>query len=116
MVQSTVDKHGRIDILINNAGITVDGFLTKMEESDWEKVISVNLSGVFKCTKAVAPIMLKQGSGVILKCIFCCRLIRKYWSNQLCCNKSWSHWTNQKLGKRIWTKGNKGQCSGTWFH
>jgi 3-oxoacyl-[acyl-carrier protein] reductase len=66
MVQSTVDKHGRIDVLINNAGITLDGFLTKMEESDWERVISVNLSGVFKCTKAVAPIMLKQGSGVIL--------------------------------------------------
>lgn len=66
MVQSVVQKHGKIDVLINNAGITLDGFLTKMEESDWEKVISVNLSGVFKCTKAVAPIMLKQGSGVIL--------------------------------------------------
>lgn len=66
MVRSTVEKHHRIDILINNAGITLDGFLTKMEESDWEKVISVNLSGVFKCTKAVAPVMLKQGSGVIL--------------------------------------------------
>ena len=66
MVQSTLDKYGRIDVLINNAGITIDGFLTKMDEEDWEKVISVNLSGVFKCTKAVAPIMLKQGSGVIL--------------------------------------------------
>jgi 3-oxoacyl-[acyl-carrier protein] reductase len=66
MVQSTVKKHGRIDVLINNAGITLDGFLTKMKETDWEKVISVNLSGVFKCTKAVAPIMLNQGSGVIL--------------------------------------------------
>ncbi|MCQ6274488.1 3-oxoacyl-ACP reductase FabG [Bacillus sp. V3B] len=66
VVQSTVDKHGRIDVLVNNAGITLDGFLTKMDESDWEKVISVNLSGVFKCTKAVAPVMLKQGSGVIL--------------------------------------------------
>lgn len=66
MVRSTVEKHSRIDILINNAGITLDGFLTKMDESDWEKVISVNLSGVFKCTKAVAPVMLKQGSGVIL--------------------------------------------------
>jgi len=66
MVQSIIQKHGKIDVLINNAGITLDGFLTKMEESDWEKVIAVNLSGVFKCTKAVAPFMLKQGSGVIL--------------------------------------------------
>lgn len=66
MVQSIVQMHGKIDILVNNAGITLDGFLTKMEESAWERVISVNLSGVFKCTKAVAPYMLKQGSGVIL--------------------------------------------------
>jgi 3-oxoacyl-[acyl-carrier protein] reductase len=66
MVESTINKYGRIDVLINNAGITIDGFLTKMEEEAWEKVISVNLSGVFKCTKAVAPQMLKQGSGVIL--------------------------------------------------
>lgn len=66
MVRSTIDKHGKIDVLINNAGITVDGFLTKMDEASWEKVIAVNLSGVFKCTKAVAPYMLNQGSGVIL--------------------------------------------------
>lgn len=66
MVQITIEKHRRIDVLINNAGITLDGFLTKMKETDWEKVIAVNLSGVFKCTKAVAPIMLNQGSGVIL--------------------------------------------------
>ena len=66
MIDSIVNKHGKIDVLINNAGITIDGFLTKMDESAWEKVISVNLSGVFRCTKAVAPIMMKQGSGVIL--------------------------------------------------
>src|SRR3954451_9154579 len=51
MVESTIDKHGKIDVLVNNAGITIDGFLTKMEEEAWEKVIAVNLSGVFKCTK-----------------------------------------------------------------
>jgi 3-oxoacyl-[acyl-carrier protein] reductase len=66
MVQSVMDKYGRIDVLINNAGITADGFLVKMKDEDWEKVVSVNLSGVFKCTRAVASIMLKQGSGVIL--------------------------------------------------
>ncbi|MGM7724199.1 3-oxoacyl-[acyl-carrier-protein] reductase [Metabacillus sp. Hm71] len=66
MVQSTIDSCGRIDILINNAGITIDGFLTKMNEGDWEKVIAVNLSGVFKFTKAVIPVMMEQGSGVII--------------------------------------------------
>lgn len=66
MVQSTIDTYGRIDILINNAGITIDGFLTKMNEADWEKVIAVNLSGVFKFTKAVIPVMMEQGSGAII--------------------------------------------------
>ena len=66
MVQSVLNMHGKIDTLVNNAGITIDGFLTKMDEDAWEKVIAVNLSGVFKCTKAVATAMLEQGSGVIL--------------------------------------------------
>lgn len=66
MVDSIVNAFQKIDILINNAGITIDGMLTKMDESSWEKVLSVNLSGVFKCTKAVVPVMLEQGSGVIL--------------------------------------------------
>lgn len=66
LVKSTIDIYGRIDILINNAGITSDGFLTKMNDEAWEKVISVNLTGVYKCTKAVVPFMLEQKSGVIL--------------------------------------------------
>lgn len=66
MIKSTLVMYGRIDILINNAGISIDGFLSKMDETAWEKVIAVNLSGVFKCTKAVIPVMLEQGSGVIL--------------------------------------------------
>lgn len=66
MVDSIIEGYQKIDILINNAGITIDGMLTKMDESSWEKVLSVNLSGVFKCTKAVVPVMLEQGSGVIL--------------------------------------------------
>ena len=66
MVKFTIDTYGRIDILVNNAGITSDGFLTKLDDKDWEKVIAVNLTGVYKCTKAVVPVMLKQKSGVIL--------------------------------------------------
>jgi 3-oxoacyl-[acyl-carrier protein] reductase len=66
MVKLTIDTYRRIDILINNAGIASDGLLTKMDEEAWEKVISVNLSGVFKCTKAVIPVMLQQKSGVVL--------------------------------------------------
>jgi 3-oxoacyl-[acyl-carrier protein] reductase len=66
MVQKALDAFGRIDILINNAGITADGFLLKLEEEAWQRVLDVNMTGVFKCTKAVIPHMMEQGSGVIL--------------------------------------------------
>lgn len=66
MVEDAVKHFGRIDILINNAGITRDSLLTKMDEAAWNTVININLTGVFTCTQAVAPIMMQQGSGSII--------------------------------------------------
>lgn len=60
------ERKGRLDVLINNAGITRDATLKKMSAEDWQKVIDVNLSGVFYCGKAAAEIMSEQESGVIL--------------------------------------------------
>jgi len=57
---------GQLDVLINNAGITRDGTLLKMEHDNFKSVIDVNLTGVFNCGKAAASIMADQGSGVIL--------------------------------------------------
>ena len=74
-VDDVVDKYGRVDVLVNNAGILRDNQLVKvkdgelvkqMPEADFDLVIAVNLKGVFNCTQAVAPYMIKQGSGVIL--------------------------------------------------
>ncbi len=59
-------KFGKINILINNAGITKDGLLMKMKESDWDAVINVNLKGTFICTQKVCRFMMKQRQGVIL--------------------------------------------------
>lgn len=59
-------KLGTIDILVNNAGITQDATLAKMTEEQWHAVISVNLTGVFLCTKAVIPGMIERRSGKII--------------------------------------------------
>lgn len=60
------DKYGKIDILINNAGITRDRTLEKMSEDEWDAVIDVNLKGVFLCTQAVAPYMKANKYGRIV--------------------------------------------------
>ncbi|MBU5676162.1 3-oxoacyl-[acyl-carrier-protein] reductase [Alkaliphilus sp. MSJ-5] len=66
MVSDVVAKWGKIDILVNNAGITADSQLTKMEEDAFDKVIAVNLKGVYNCTQIVVPVMVENGGGVIL--------------------------------------------------
>ena len=74
-VDAVVEKYGRVDILVNNAGVLRDNMLVKvkdgelvkqMPEAEFDLVIAVNLKGVFNCTQAVAPHMIKQGGGVIL--------------------------------------------------
>ncbi len=66
LVARVMAQIGRIDVLVNNAGITQDARLQKMTIEQFDKVIDVNLRGVFHCAQAVADIMVAQGSGVIL--------------------------------------------------
>ncbi len=66
MTDKILDKFNKIDILINNAGITKDNLLLRMSEEDWDKVIAVNLKGTFVCTKTVSKVMLKQRFGKIV--------------------------------------------------
>jgi 3-oxoacyl-[acyl-carrier protein] reductase len=66
MAAAAVSSFGRIDILVNNAGITRDAQLVKLAESDFDRVIAVNLKGTFNATQAVAPQMIEQGSGRII--------------------------------------------------
>ncbi|MCB0251738.1 MAG: SDR family NAD(P)-dependent oxidoreductase, partial [Anaerolineae bacterium] len=74
-IDDVAARFDRIDVLVNNAGVLRDGRLVvvkdgelvkQMPEVDWDLVIGVNLKGVFNCTQAVAPVMIKQGGGVIL--------------------------------------------------
>ena len=65
-IQEVIDLHGRLDILINNAGITIDKTVAKMTEDEWNKVIGVNLSGAFFLAQAALAHMLERGSGRIV--------------------------------------------------
>jgi 3-oxoacyl-[acyl-carrier protein] reductase len=74
-VEEVVARNGRVDVLVNNAGVTRDAQLVKMQdgklakqmsEADFDLVVGINLKGVFNCTQAVAPFMIQQGGGVIL--------------------------------------------------
>ncbi|MDJ1422467.1 MAG: beta-ketoacyl-ACP reductase [Candidatus Methanoperedens sp.] len=65
-VNEVINRFGRIDILINNAGINQDALVTKMTEKQWDSVINVDLKGAFNCIQAVVDIMINQGSGVII--------------------------------------------------
>ncbi|ALR18224.1 beta-ketoacyl-ACP reductase [Vibrio natriegens] len=66
LVESIRETYGRIDVLVNNAGVTRDALLEKMTEQDWDFVIDVNLKGVFNLTQAVAPIMMANNYGSIV--------------------------------------------------
>jgi len=65
-IDEIANEFGRIDVLVNNAGITRDNLLIRMSDEDWDKVISTNLSSAFYVTKPVAKIMMKQRSGAII--------------------------------------------------
>ncbi len=65
-VGEVIEQHGRLDILINNAGITIDKTVLKLTDEDWHRVLSVNLSGAFFLSQAALPHMIERGSGRII--------------------------------------------------
>ena len=66
MVQTAVDAYGGIDVLFNNAGVLIFGTILETEEAAWNRLMSINLNGVYLCSKAVIPQMIKRGGGSII--------------------------------------------------
>lgn len=65
-VNEIVEREGKIDVLINNAGITRDALFVRMKDADWDAVVNTNLNGVYNVTRAVVPVMVKKKKGVII--------------------------------------------------
>jgi 3-oxoacyl-[acyl-carrier protein] reductase len=66
LINAAIDRYKRVDVLINNAGITRDNLLMRMAEEDWDAVIGINLKGAFNCIKAATRTLMKQRDGVII--------------------------------------------------
>ena len=66
LVKQAIEKFGKVDVLVNNAGVTKDTLLMRMKEEDFDKVININLKGTFLMTKAVIPYMMKKRAGSII--------------------------------------------------
>jgi 3-oxoacyl-[acyl-carrier protein] reductase len=66
VVEHCLDRFGRVDVLVNNAGVTRDGYISKLAEADFDLVVGVSLKGAWLGTKAVAPLLRQQGSGSIV--------------------------------------------------
>ncbi|WP_459997255.1 SDR family NAD(P)-dependent oxidoreductase, partial [Marinitoga arctica] len=64
--EKVMEEEGKIDVLVNNAGITRDALIQKMTEEDWDLVIDINLKGVFNMTQQIGPEMMKTGKGSII--------------------------------------------------
>ena len=107
-VKAVTKDFGKIDILINNAGILRDATLLKMTEEQFDLVVDVNLKGVFNCTKAVAPVMVERGYGRIVQASSVVGLYGKFRTNQLCGYKSWCHRDDESMGAGIGAQRNYG--------
>ena len=66
LINNTLEEFGKIDVIVNNAGITRDGLIMRMSDDDWDTVININLKGAFNGIKAVSRVMMKQRSGRII--------------------------------------------------
>jgi len=86
-VNKVISRYKRLDVLFNNAGIFIDGRVHEFSETDWDRIIGINLKGVFLCSKHAIPHMLKQGKGVIVNNSSCSAIVADYADPAYCATK-----------------------------
>ena len=99
MVDNVLEAFGRIDVLVNNAGINRDRTLARMTDEEWDEVIATDLSGVFFCTKIVASGMVKRRWGRVVQSIVGCGPDGQHWPVQLRSGQGWCYRVHQKFGR-----------------
>lgn len=100
-----VEKYSKIDILINNAGITRDSTIKKMTSQQWQEVIDVNLTGVFNCAKCVSAFMVEKGYGRIINTSSVVALYGNFGQTNYVATKSGLIGMTKTLGKELGRKG-----------
>lgn len=105
MITDVKKQFGRIDVLVNNAGITKDNLVMKMSEEDFDKVIEVNLKGAFNCMKHVSRIMLKQRSGSIINMSSVSGVIGNAGQMNYCASKAGMIGMTKSLAREIGSRG-----------
>ncbi|MDH4123817.1 MAG: glucose 1-dehydrogenase [Thermoplasmata archaeon] len=87
MVQETLKKYKRIDILVNNAGILIEKTVEDLTVEEWDRIMGINVKGIFLCSKHVIPIMKKQGKGAIVNNASCNAIVADYGDPAYCASK-----------------------------
>lgn len=105
LADTVIEHFGKLDILINNAGITRDGLLVKMKESDWDLVLDVNLKGVFLCSKAFIRKMMAARSGSIVNITSVVGIIGNAGQANYCASKAGVIGFTKSLAKEVGSKG-----------
>lgn len=115
-VKAVLEKFGRIDVLVNNAGITQDARLQKMTLEQFDRVIDVNLRGVFHCAQAVTDAMVAQGSGVILNASSVVGIYGNFGQTNYAATKFGVIGFTKNMEPRAWPQRHSCECRGTGFH
>jgi 3-oxoacyl-[acyl-carrier protein] reductase len=105
MIAQTVERYGRLDILVNNSGITRDGLLMRMKDDDWETVLDTNLKGAFHCSRAAVKLMMKQRSGRIINISSVVGVIGNPGQTNYCASKAGLIGFTKALAKEVGSRG-----------